>query len=131
MLRVPSPLAPETEELVHSIIGCALAVHRELGPGFLESVYRRAICLELDSRGLTFETEKPILVRYRQWSIPGQRVDLVVESQVIVEIKAVQRLDPTHEAQLISYLRTTGLRIGLLMNFRSYYLRDAIRRVIL
>ena len=112
-------------------IGCAIAVHRALGPGFLESIYKKAMCIELDARGLTYERERPIRVKYRDVEIPGQRVDLIVEGLIVVELKAVVRLDGVHRAQLISYLRTTGLRGGLLINFRVRVLKDGLQRIVL
>ena len=112
-------------------IAAAIAVHRELGPGFREVIYRRAYCLELDSRGLRFECEKPILVKYREWSIPGQRLDLVVDDRVIIEIKSVPRLLRRHERQVLSYLKTTGFRVGLLMNFNARLLQDGLKRKVL
>ena len=131
MLRNHTGVAAETELLVEKILGCALAVHRELGPGFLESIYQRALCLELEAQGLAFEREKPLVVMYRGQGIPGQRVDLLVGGSVIVEVKAVAALEPVHLAQALSYLKTTGLRVGLLLNFREALLRNGIRRVVL
>jgi len=124
-------VAPEIDRLVHRIIGCGLTVHRELGPGFLESIYQKALCLELEAQGLSFEREKRLVVIYRGHGIPGQRVDLLVGGQVVVEVKAVAALEPIHLAQVLSYLKTMGLRIGLLMNFREALLRNGIRRVVL
>ena len=112
-------------------IGCGIAVHRELGPGFKESIYHRAYRLELESGGLAFETDKPILVRYRDWFIPGQKVDLLVEGVVLVEIKTVTRLLSLHRHQLMSYLKTTGLRVGLLMNFNASLLKNGLERIVL
>ena len=111
-------------------IGAAIAVHRELGPGFIESIYRKAMRIELEARNLVLEEERSVYVRYRGIEIPGQRVDLIVESLIVVELKAVTHFDPIHKAQLISYLKTTGLRGGLLINFRVPVLRDGIRRVV-
>jgi GxxExxY protein len=102
MLQNDSPLSDAEENVVHRVIGCAITVHRELGPGFREAIYKKAFCLELESRGLRFECEKAISVRYRQWQIPGQRVDLIVEGLVLVEIKTVSRLKELHRAQVIS-----------------------------
>jgi GxxExxY protein len=130
-MRVPSPLSLETEALVTRVIGCAMAVHRELGPGLLEGVYRRAMSVELRAQGIPFETEKAVAVRYRGVAVPGQRIDLIVDNQVIVELKAVKEFDPVHVAQLLSYLRTTGLRVGLLINFHKRLLRYGLRRVVL
>jgi GxxExxY protein len=131
MLKTSTNLATEVEAVVTAVIGCGIAVHRELGPGFKEKIYHRAYRLELDCRGLVFESDKPILVKYRSWTIPGQTIDLVVGGVVLVELKAVPRLRPFHQRQVISYLRTTGLRIGLLMNFNAALLKDGIQRVVL
>ena len=118
------------ELLVSRVMDCAFAVHWHLGPGFKEKIYERALCLELDSRGLSFECEKAIDVVYREWRIPGQRVDLIVESSVLVEIKNVPRLRPLHRSQVLSYLKTMDLRIGLLINFNCGVLKDGFRRVV-
>jgi len=130
MLRITSPLNPEQERIVTQVIDCGFTVHRALGPGFREKIYARAFCLELDSRGLRFDCEKPIVVRYKEWGISGQRVDLIVENLVLVEIKTVPRLRPIHRAQVISYLKTTGLRVGILMNFNVGILKQGLQRVI-
>jgi len=130
-MRLPSPLSPQTELVMTQTIGCVIAVHRVLGPGYLESIYREAVYIELHSRNLAFEAERPVTVRYRGTEIAGQRVDLIVEGQVIVEIKSVVRLGHVHEAQLLSYLRTTGLRAGLLVNFHVPSLRQGLRRIVL
>jgi GxxExxY protein len=111
-------------------IGAALAVHRQLGPGFLESIYSKALCIELAARGLPFEKEKSIEVVYRGVPIRGQRIDLIVGGQVVVEVKAVSAIEPIHVAQLVSYLRTTELRLGLLINFHERLLKDGIRRIV-
>jgi GxxExxY protein len=129
-LRLPSPLPPEAELIMSQTIGSAIAVHRTLGPGFVEAIYRKAMCIELESRNLAYEKEQPVRVRYRGVEIPGQRVDLIVEGLIVVELKAVTKLDEVHRAQLISYLKTTGLRGGLLINFRVPLLRDGLRRVV-
>ena len=96
----------------------------------MESIYRKAMCIECESRKLAYERERRILVRYRGVEIPGQRVDLIVEGLIVVELKSILRLDEIHRAQLISYLRTTGLRGGLLINFRVPVLRQGLRRVV-
>ena len=113
------------------MINCGFEVHRQLGPGFLESIYQRALGLELHAQGLSFEREVGIQVRYKQWSLPGQRVDLVVEKRLIVEVKAVDRLTRLHRAQVLSYLKTTRMRVALVMNFRCQLFKDGLRRVIL
>ena len=112
-------------------IGCAIAVHRALGPGFLESIYKKAMHLELNARGISYESEKAITVSYRGTQIEGQRVDLIVEGLIVVELKAVARFDDVHQAQVISYLRTTGLRGGLLINFRVPVLKAGLKRIVL
>ena len=129
-LRIPSPLSPEADLVMTQTIGCAIAVHRALGPGFIESIYRNAMCIEFESRNLAYEKERSIRVTYRGVEIPGQRVDFIFEGMIILEIKAVMRLDQVHRAQLISYLKTTGLHGGLLINFRVPLLKDGIRRVV-
>lgn len=131
MLQVDSPLSPEIEALIAAILDCAFAVHRELGPGFKERIYHMALCLELDSRGMRFESEKSIDVRYRDWTIPGQRIDLIVAEAVIVEVKATLGLRQLHKRQVVSYLKATGLQAGLLLNFNTTYLKMGIRRVVL
>ena len=130
-MTVQVAIPPDVEATVKACIGVAIAVHRELGPGYREIIYRRAYCLELDSRGLRFECEKAVLVKYRDWVIPGQRLDLVVDDRVIIEIKSVPRLLRRHERQVLSYLKTTGYRVGLLMNFNARLLRDGLKRKVL
>jgi GxxExxY protein len=125
------PVPVVLNRITERIIGAAMAVHRELGPGFLESIYAQALRIELTATGLAFEWEKPIDVLYRGARIHGQRVDLVVQGQVVVEVKAVSAIEPIHVAQVVSYLKTTGLRIGLLVNFHERLLKDGIRRVVL
>lgn len=125
-----SPLTESQERLVTDVIDCGFTVHKELGPGFRERIYERAFCLELDLRGLRYECERQIDVRYKEWTIPGQRVDLVVADLVVVEIKAVPMLRPVHRKQVQSYLKTLHLRIGLLMNFNVELFKHGVRRVI-
>jgi GxxExxY protein len=130
-MRLASPLSPETERVMTETIGAAIAVHRVLGPGFMEAIYRKAMCIELQSRGIAFETERPITVKYRSVDLPGQRIDLIVGNAIVVELKAVVRLDEVHRAQLISYLKSMGLRGGLLINFRVDRLQQGLKRVVL
>lgn len=129
-LRVASPLPARTERVVSDVIGCALAVHRALGPGFLESIYQRAMCIELTARGLAFETERGVAVEYRGVPIPGQRIDLIVESAVVVELKCLDGFEPIHIQQVVSYLKTTGLRVGLLINFKVERLQYGLKRIV-
>ena len=130
MLNRHSDLSPEQETIVSEVIGCGITVHRELGPGFKECIYHRAFRLELESRGIPYESDKPIQVKYREWQIPGQKIDLIVAATVLVELKAVPGLRIQHRCQVQSYLRTTGLSIGLLMNFNAALLKDGLQRIL-
>lgn len=131
MLRVTSQLDDESEALIHRVIGYCIRVHRELGPGLLERIYRRAICIELQSEGVPFEVEKSFPVWYRGHLLCDQRVDIVVAGRILLEVKALDRLAPVHRAQVMSYLRGSGLRIGLLMNFNVPVLPDGLHRIVL
>ena len=130
-MRAASPLSPEAERVMHATIGCAIAVHRALGPGFLESIYRKAMRVELETRKLAYECERSVDVVYRGVPISGQRIDLIIEGLIVVELKAVSGIEEIHRAQVISYLRTMGLRGGLLINFRVRVLKDGLRRIVL
>ena len=119
-------------EITEAVIGAAIEVHRALGPGLLESVYTQCLCHELNLRGLSFVTEHSLPVVYKGLRLDcGYRVDLVVAGAVVVEVKAVDRLAPVHEAQLLTYLRLGGWQVGLLLNFNVAVLRDGIRRRVL
>jgi GxxExxY protein len=124
------PWAREND-ITERVSGCAIEVHKVLGPGLLESIYEGALCVELSRRGLSYTRQAPIPVTYKGEPIANFRLDLVVESLVIVEIKAVERLDPVFDAQLLSYLRMTGFRLGLLINFDSRLLKQGIKRLVL
>jgi len=130
-LRLQSPLPSETERVMTATIGCAISVHRALGPGFLESIYLAAMGIEMRARSLAAERERAIYVSYRGVDIPGQRVDLLVERVVVVELKAVRRFEDVHYAQVVSYLKTLGLRAGLLINFNVPLLRQGLKRIVL
>lgn len=122
----------KVDALVHAIIGAAIEVHRILGPGFLESVYESALCIELGLRGISFVRQASIAVDYKGKAIGESRLDLQVEGQVIVELKAVESLLPIHKAQLISYLKAMRRHIGLLININVSILKDGgLKRVIL
>lgn len=119
----------ELDGLTERIIGAAIAVHRHLGPGLLESTYEGCLAFELVDRGLSIERQKELPVVYRSMAIDcGYRVDILVERQVILELKAVECLLPIHEAQLQSYLRLSGCTVGLLINFNVDVLVDGLRR---
>ena len=122
----------ETEWVGRRVIGCAIAVHRALGPGYKESIYVEALCIELTSRGLKFEREKPITVVYAGREIPGQRLDLLVEGVLVVECKVADAIVAVHTRQVTSYLRTMGLRLGLIFNFNvAALMPDGFKRVAL
>jgi GxxExxY protein len=107
----------EHEQLTETIIGCAMKLHRVLGPGFLESVYQNALAVELQRAGLVVELERPLEVRYEGVVVGHFMADMLIQNRVIVENKAVQSLVPAHEVQLVNYLTATGIEIGLLLNF--------------
>ena len=114
----------------HEVIGALIEVHRCLGPGLLESAYEACLCVELARRGIPFDRQRPISVEYKGSHVDcGYRLDLEVGSDIIVELKAVERLLPVHEAQLITYLRLSRLRVGLLVNFNTSVLRNGLRRL--
>jgi GxxExxY protein len=119
------------DQLVHDVIGAAIEVHRMLGPGFLESVYEEALCVELKLRGIPFERQVNHGVDYKGHHVGDGRLDLLIDKTLIVELKAVEELVPIHTAQVISYLKGTGYRLGLLINFNVPVLKEGIRRVIL
>ena len=119
-------------DLTHAIIGCAIEVHKELGPGLLESTYEAALARELTLLGVPIQKQLPMPLRYKGEELDcGYRIDLLVGSDVIVEIKSVISLLPIHEAQLMTYLKLAGKRTGLLINFNVQQLRDGIRRFVL
>ena len=106
------------EELTEKIIGAAIEVHRALGPGLLESAYEECLCHEFHLRGICFERQRPLPVEYKGVKLDcGYRLDLIVENKVILEIKCVEHVLPVHEAQLLTYLKMTGMRVGLILNF--------------
>jgi GxxExxY protein len=117
------------KNLTDAIIGAAIEVHRTLGPGLLESVYEECLALELASAGIRAERQRAVPVRYKARDLDlGFKLDLLVEDSVVVELKAVEKLLPVHEAQLLSYLRLGSWRVGLLINFNEVVLRHGIRR---
>lgn len=122
----------EFEELSHRVIGCALEVHKALGPGLLESAYGRCLAHELSLADVPYKAQHPLPVFYKGLSLDcGYRMDLLVDDRLIVELKSVERLQPIHEAQLLTYLKLANVRIGLLMNFNVTVLRDGIKRMVL
>ena len=122
----------QVNEVTEAVIGAAIEVHRALGPGLLESAYCQCLCYELTLRKLPFRLEWPLPVVYKGLILDcGYRVDLLVADEVVVEVKAVERLAPVHEAQLLTYLRLGGWKVGLLINFNVPLLRDGIVRRVL
>jgi len=123
---------PHINELTHEVIGSAIEVHRALGPGLLESTYRECLCRELMIRAIPFKRERGLPLEYKGIKLEcGYRLDILVADRVVVEVKTVESLAPIHDAQLLTYLRLGGWRIGLLINFNVVVLKDGIRRRIL
>jgi GxxExxY protein len=118
-------------KITESIIGAAIEVHRALGPGLLESAYEACLSFELVERGFKIEQQKPLLVVYKSVKLDcAYRLDILVDGDVIIEIKAVEKLAPIHKAQLLSYLKLSGCKVGLLINFNTTILSDGIVRVV-
>jgi len=120
----------ELNKITERIIGCGIEVHRHLGPGLLESAYEAALCVELGLQGLQYQRQVPIPLTYKGEQIGDYRIELVVEDTVVVENKSVEHHDPLFEAQVLTYLKITGKKIGLLMNFNSRLLTNGIKRLI-
>jgi GxxExxY protein len=119
----------EDDPLTRRIISAALEVHSLLGPGLLETIYEEALCHELELRGIAFERQVPVHVTYKGRTIAGQVLDLLVENEVVVELKAVRKLPEVATAQTLSYLRATGMRRALLLNFGESRLTKGIKRL--
>jgi GxxExxY protein len=121
----------DTDNISNRIIFAAIEVHRTLGLGLLESAYEECMCHELPLQGLAFERQKPLPVFYKGVNLDcGYRLDLVVENKVILELKSVIRFDPIHSAQLLTYLRLSGMKLGMLLNFNVPLIKDGIKRVV-
>jgi GxxExxY protein len=122
----------ENDLLTERVIGFAIEVHRQLGPGLLESAYEECLCYELTQGGISFRRQVPLPVVYKSMRLDcGYRIDVVVEEQTVLELKTVERLMPIHEAQILTYLKLSGLHTGLLLNFNSAVLKDGMRRIML
>jgi GxxExxY protein len=117
------------DDLTEKIIGAAIEVHRVLGPGLLESIYEEALCFELGLRGVRFQQQIAVDVMYKEHVIQGQRLDLLIEGEVVVELKSLRALPETAIAQVLSYLKATGLKRGLLVNFGENQLVKGIKRI--
>ena len=122
----------DVEKVAHDLVDAAVQVHRALGPGLLESTYEDCICCELELRGISFERQKPLPLTYKGRKINSKyRMDLVVAGKVVIELKCVETIAPVHEAQLLTYLRLSKLRVGLILNFYVPVMRYGIRRFVL
>jgi GxxExxY protein len=131
MLLKHSDFSADLEDLAHRVIGCCIAVHRELGPGLIEAAYDRAARLELTASNIPFESEKRYPIVYREKTVYVHRLDLVVDKQLVVELKCVDCLHPVHHAQVRSCLKVSKLRLGLLINFNVAVLPQGIKRIVL
>ena len=122
----------ELEKLTEQIIGAAIEVHRNLGPGLLESAYEECLCHELSIRGVSFKRQQSLPVKYKGVSLDcGYKLDLVVQDRVVLELKCVEKLLPIHDAQLLTYMRLGGYKVGLLLNFNVPLMKDGIVRRVL
>jgi GxxExxY protein len=118
------------DSLSERVIGCAITVHRALGPGLLESIYRECLLIELKVEGIRAEPERRVSLMYRGQPVSGQlKLDVLVEGSLVVEVKAIERLLPVHQAQVITYLKLSGYQVGLLMNFNATTLRAGLKRL--
>ena len=124
-------MVEENDPLTQTVIGLAIEVHKRLGPGLLESAYEACLCYELSEKGISFDRQVDLPVSYKSIEIrAGYRLDIVVENKLIIELKTVERILPVHEAQLLTYLKLSGIQTGLILNFNSAVLRDGIRRLV-
>ncbi len=131
MIYSPDDLSKRENQISGIILESAIAVHSALGPGLLESAYEACLCHELSVRGLAFRTQVPLKIRYGKVDLDvAYRIDLLVEDLVIVELKAIERLMPIHDAQLLSYLKISNKKLGLLINFHVLRLKDGYKRVV-
>ena len=128
--RKKPDLAPDSsaDKLTQKIIGCAIEVHQQLGPGLLESIYESAMAIELEVAGLRFQRQVIVPIQYRGRSIGEHRLDLIVENATVVELESVEKFNPVFEEQILTYLRLTNIKTGLVINFNSRLLRDGVRR---
>ena len=120
----------EHDQFAHQVIGAAIEVHRQLGPGLLEGVYEKAMCIEFELRGIPFRRQSGVGITYKGRPVGKGKLDLLVGDCLIVELKAVEKLAPIHSAQMISYLRMTSRMLGLLINFNVPVLKEGIKRVV-
>ncbi len=121
----------DENDISRIIVDCAYHIHLELGPGLLESVYEKVLMYELEKKGLNIDNQVAIPVRYHEISLElGFRADLIIENKIIIELKSVEEILPVHKKQLLTYLKLTGLKLGLLINFNSNLIKDGITRIV-
>ena len=121
----------ELNRLSNTVIGCAIEVHKVLGPGLLESAYQQCLAWEFRRQGLSVKEQVPVPIRYKEFEVPNAyRLDMLIEDELIVELKAVDKIDPIHVAQMLTYLKVSGLRLGLLLNFNVEVMKKGIKRVV-
>ena len=122
----------EFSELSNKVIGCAIEVHKALGPGLLESAYQQCLCHELRLNNIDFQKEKPLPVNYKGCRLDcGYRIDIMVEDEIILELKSIEQLQPIHEAQILSYMKLSGVKQGFLINFNVNLLKDGLKSFVL
>lgn len=121
----------QLNKITEKIIGCAIEVHRNLGPGLLESLYEKALCYEFQLGNINYKDQLIIPIIYKGKKLGEHRINILVEDEIIVELKAVSNIEPVFEAQLLSYLRLTGKKVGLLINFNVPVLRNGVKRMVL
>jgi GxxExxY protein len=125
-------ISSERDPVTDRVIGLAIEVHRQLGPGLLESVYEECLCYEMQVQGIPYRRQVQLPIQYKGVHLEcGHRMDIVVDEKLIIEIKSVDKLLPLHEAQLLTYLKLSGIRTGLLLNFNAMLLKDGIKRMVL
>lgn len=120
----------DVEDLAYRVIGAAIEVHAEIGPGFLESIYHNALAYELEQRGIAYQREEKVVVVFKEQVVGEGRIDLLVDQKLVVELKTVEAVTDIHRAQVSACLKASGLRLGLLLNFNTAVMRDGIKRVI-
>jgi len=128
--RKRSEPSAELDRLAHAVIGAAIEVHKLLGPGHLESAYEAALCVELELRGIRFSKQFAYGIEYKGRQVGSGRIDLLVDDQLMVELKSCDGIAPIHTAQILSYLKVTGRILGLIINFNVVLLQDGIKRVV-
>lgn len=131
-MKADSNISIETEALAKEVIGAAIEVHKEVGPGLLESAYEECLSHELSLRGLPHQCQVPVTITYKGLQIEkAYRTDILVDNKLVIELKAVDELLPVHTAQILTYLRFQQHRLGLLINFRSNTLKEGLKRIVL